>query len=469
MRCGDDEHEEHCYAEGSFALFAVVVLFFGACTEEFVRPPPGRILLTPHNKPASHPQQIHISVVGDNRMRISWVTDDKHVPSLVEYGKVSGVYDMSATGEYTSYRYFLYASGKIHHVTIGPLEPDAVYYYRCGGVGDEFSFKTPPPALPIEFVVIGDLGQTEWTASTLSNIAKSPYNVLLLPGDLSYADGQQPLWDSFARLVSPLARSRPWMVATGNHDAESSLSPLSPADMQQQCSNLKAVMNCDPFLAYNARWRMPGEESGSHSNLFYSFHVAGGAIHVIVLGSYAEFGPGSAQYEWLVGDLERVDRGVTKWVVVVLHAPWYSTNLAHQGEGESMRRATEHVLYNARVDVLIAGHVHAYERFRRIYDNEPNPCGPVYITIGDGGNREGLAFDFQKDHKFALLSSFREASFGHGRLKVINETTAHWSWHRNEDSDSTVRDELWLESLSSSDACRVDVKSVSTASAHTEL
>lgn len=88
-------------------------------------------------------------------MRISWVTDDKHVPSLVEYGKVSGVYDMSATGEYTSYRYFLYASGKIHHVTIGPLEPDAVYYYRCGGVGDEFSFKTPPPALPIEFVVIG--------------------------------------------------------------------------------------------------------------------------------------------------------------------------------------------------------------------------------------------------------------------------------------------------------------------------
>jgi hypothetical protein len=27
----------------------------------------------------------------------------------------------------------------------------------------------------------------------------------------------------------------------------------------------------------------------------------------------------------------------------------------------------------------------------RVYDNEANPCGPVYITIGDGGNREGLA------------------------------------------------------------------------------
>jgi acid phosphatase type 7 len=29
----------------------------------------------------------------------------------------------------------------------------------------------------------------------------------------------------------------------------------------------------------------------------------------------------------------------------------------------------------------------------RVYDNKPNPCGPVYITIGDGGNREGLAFE----------------------------------------------------------------------------
>nr|CAD1836733.1 unnamed protein product [Ananas comosus var. bracteatus] len=132
--------------------------------------------------------------------------DDKHVPSLVE--------------------------------TPGA---DAVYYYRCGGVDDEFSFK------PLHLVSqLRDLGQTEWTASTLSNIAKSPYDVLLLPGDLSYADGQQPLWDSFARLVSPLARSCPWMVAVGNHDGESFLVPPSRPNMQQQCSNLKAVMNYAP-------------------------------------------------------------------------------------------------------------------------------------------------------------------------------------------------------------------------------
>lgn len=27
----------------------------------------------------------------------------------------------------------------------------------------------------------------------------------------------------------------------------------------------------------------------------------------------------------------------------------------------------------------------------RVYKDEANKCGPVHITIGDGGNREGLA------------------------------------------------------------------------------
>lgn len=27
----------------------------------------------------------------------------------------------------------------------------------------------------------------------------------------------------------------------------------------------------------------------------------------------------------------------------------------------------------------------------RVYDGKADECGPVHITIGDGGNREGLA------------------------------------------------------------------------------
>ncbi|KAH7680635.1 Acid phosphatase protein [Dioscorea alata] len=430
------------------ALSIITSLLFSSVSPDFnyVRPPPGKIITLKSNKPESHPQQVHVSAVGNEYMRVSWITDDKHAPSVVDYGKVSGKYEWSATGEQTKYHYFFYSSGLIHHVKVGPLEPNTIYFYRCSKAGDEYTFKTSPANLPIEFAVIGDLGQTEWTASTLAHVDSSNYDMLLLPGDLSYADTQQTLWDSFGRFVEKYASKRPWMVTEGNHEVESFLFLI------------------EPFKAYNARWLMPYEESGSTSNLYYSFDVAGGSVHVIMLGSYTDFDSNSDQYKWLVSDLKKVNRERTPWLIVLLHAPWYNTNSAHQGEGESMRQSLESLLYAARVDLVFAGHVHAYERFTRIYDNKADPCGPMYITIGDGGNREGLALDFEEDHKSVSLSMFREASFGHGRLKVLNGTHAHWSWHRNQDSDSSVADEIWIESLSSVDACKTSGKTPPSSS-----
>ncbi|PNY14255.1 purple acid phosphatase [Trifolium pratense] len=214
---------------------------------------------------------------------------------------------------------------------------------------------------------------------------------------------------------------------------------------------------------------MPFQESGSNSNLYYSFDVIG--AHIIMLGSYADFNVESQQYEWLKLDLAKIDRVKTPWVITLVHAPWYTTNEAHQGEGESMRDAMEELLYEAHVDLVFAGHVHAYERFTRIYDNKADSCGPMYVTIGDGGNREGLALSdvyislFLFEHILCSdmayrfkdppspLSLFREPSFGHGRLRILNETHAHWSWHRNNDKDAVVADEIWIESLSNLKGC----------------
>ncbi|GLT62643.1 hypothetical protein SLA2020_352620 [Shorea laevis] len=416
----------------SFFFFFFNSPYSHAAKNNYIRQPPRKLVLTPHQGSKSNPQQVHVSLAGKDHMRISWVTEDKHVESKVEYGEQPGNYNAVVTGESTRYEYFFYTSGKIHHVKIGPLEPATTYYYRCGGQGPEFSFKTPPVNFPIEFAVVGDLGQTEWTASTLAHVGSKDYDVFLLPGDLSYADAQQPLWDSFGRLVEPYASSRPWMVTEGNHETE-----------------IFPIIYPHGFKAYNARWQMPYRESGSTSNLYYSFDVAG--IHILMLGSYTNFDKKSAQYGWLVEDLANVDREKTPWVVVLLHAPWYNTNSAHKGEGETMRKAMEEVLYKARVDVVFAGHVHAYERFTRIYDNKADQCGPVYITIGDGGNQEGLAMDFEEPD--SPLSLYREPSFGHGRLRMLDETRAHWSWHRNNDTDAYVADEVWLHGLTTNPAC----------------
>ncbi|XVF34020.1 hypothetical protein REPUB_Repub18cG0021000 [Reevesia pubescens] len=333
---------------------------------DYIRPQPRKTLHFPWNpKHPSQPQQVHISLAGEKQMRISWVTDDKSAPSIVEYGTSHGRYTSSAEGETTSYSYLFYSSGKIHHTVIGPLEHDTIYFYRCGGQGPEFQLKTPPAEFPVTFAVAGDLGQTGWTKTTLDHIDQCQYDLHLLPGDLSYADYMQHRWDTFGELLQPLASARPWMVTEGNHEKE------------------KIPLLTDDFESYNARWKMPFQESGSTSNLYYAFEVAG--VHVIMLGSYTDYDELSDQYSWLKS---------------------------------------------------------------RVNNGKSDPCGAVHITIGDGGNKEGLAQRYR--HPKPEWSLFREASFGHGELKIVNSTHSFWSWHRNDDDEPVRSDQVWITSLISS-------------------
>uniref|UniRef100_A0A0D9XP52 Purple acid phosphatase n=1 Tax=Leersia perrieri TaxID=77586 RepID=A0A0D9XP52_9ORYZ len=416
-----------------------------AVTSPYVRPKPRATLSLlkddDDDTGGQTPEQVHISVVGSDKMRVTWITADD-APATVEYGTTSGQYPLSATGSTTTYSYVLYHSGKIHDVVIGPLQPNTTYFYRCSNdTSHELSFRTPPATLPFKFVIAGDLGQTGWTESTLRHISSGDdYDMLLLPGDLSYADVYQPRWDSYGRLVEPLASARPWMVTQGNHEVEKI-----------------PVIEPHPFKAYNARWRMPYDAAAasppSGSNLYYSFDVAGGAVHVIMLGSYADYSPGSPQHTWLESDLAGIMNRTIKpaFVLALVHAPWYNTNEAHRGEGDAMRDAMEPLLRGGHVDAVFAGHVHAYERFARVYGGREDACGAVHVTIGDGGNREGLAEDYVDPQP--AMSVFREASFGHGRLEVVNATHARWTWHRNDDDVAVVADEVWITSLASNPAC----------------
>ena len=94
--------------------------------------------------------------------------------------------------------------------------------------------------------------------------------------------------------------------------------------------------------------------------------------------------------------------------------------------------------------------VHAYERSNRVYNYQLDPCGPVHIVIGDGGNREKMAIEHTDEpgkcpdplstpdaamggqfcpsnstttgafcwDQQPPYSALRESSFGHGILEV---------------------------------------------------
>ena len=151
---------------------------------------------------------------------------------------------------------------------------------------------------------------------------------------------------------------------------------------------------------------------------------------------------GSPQMDWLTKDLATVDRTVTPWVIAVFHQPYVNSNEAHsmETEGAPMQKAVEEVLNTYKVDLVFSGHVHSYERSCRVYQYNCQAGAPYYITIGDGGNLEGLASTWVEPQP--AWSSFRQASYGFGELRVVDSNTMVWRWHQNQDLLPVIADEF---------------------------
>jgi len=150
-------------------------------------------------------------------------------------------------------------------------------------------------------------------------------------------------------------------------------------------------------------------------------------------------------YNWLVEDLNSIDRSITPWVVLNMHCPFYNSNTAHQGEKQTALIAEyyEDLFFDHKVNVVLAGHVHAYERSYPSYNFEPNEDGVVYITIGDGGNAEGHASTYQTPQP--SWSAYRNGDqYGYGKFTVHNETHLLWEWHENQNGIAVVSDSTWI-------------------------
>ncbi|KAI9112263.1 hypothetical protein K1719_016786 [Acacia pycnantha] len=392
------------------------------------------------------PEQISVSLsVSHDSVWISWITgefqiggnikplDPKAVSSIVYYGTSEDELVHKARGHSLIYNQLYpfeglqnYTSGIIHHVQLKGLEPSTIYYYQCGdsslqAMSDIYHFKTMP-------------------------VSKTPIH-----------ETYQPRWDYWGRFMQNLVSKVPMMVVEGNHEIE------------QQAFNRT-------FVAYSSRFAFPSEESGSSSTFYYSFNAGG--IHFIMLGAYIGYDKSAEQYKWLQRDLASVDRSITPWLIATWHPPWYSSYVAHYREAECMRVEMEELLYSHGVDIVFNGHVHAYERSNRVYNYSLDRCGPVHISVGDGGNREKMSVPFADEPgkcpdpsttpdsymgcfcatnftsgpakgKFCWdrqpeFSAFRESSFGHGILEVKNETWALWTWYRNQDTGNKVGDQIYI-------------------------
>ena len=247
-------------------------------------------------------------------------------------------------------------------------------------------------------------------------------------------------------MVESLASTLPWMVSAGNHEIE--LPSLN--------SN-----GSDAFAAFEARYQMPAvkpaefgkvvippsgectpsvfQSEYNYGNSFYSFEA--GMAHVTVLNCYSVSDNDSAQYDFAEKDFSSVRRDVTPWLIVMMHCPWYNSNEAHVNEEQTvdMKNNLESMFYKHGVNIAFQGHVHAYERSFPVFNAVRDEKGPVYVTIGDGGNKEGHAWRYSEPAP--EWSAYRNGlHYGHGMFRLHNATVATWEWNRNDDGVQVVTD-----------------------------
>ncbi|KAG8492108.1 hypothetical protein CXB51_015737 [Gossypium anomalum] len=344
------------------------------------------------------PQQVHITQ-GDmdgSGVIISWITPDEPGSNMVYYWSENSNHKNKAEGIIV--RYF--------------------DYYNAGFCLVSLCFVL----CLVWFLKTGDLGQTHDSNVTLTHYESNPKKgqTVLYVGDLSYSNDypfhDNSRWDTWGRFVERNAACQPWIWTAGNHELDFAPEIVCHSNtnlFKFNCPNgLTAIVvlqeETTPFKPYTHRYYVPYESSRSTSPLWYSIKRA--SAYIIVLSSYSAY-------------------------------------------GETMRVVYESWFVKYKVDVVFSGHVHAYERSKRIsniaYNILNGKCtpahdlfAPVYITIGDGGNHDGPALGMVEPQP--NFSAYREASFGHGVFDIKNRTHAYFGWHRNQDGYAVEADSLWF-------------------------
>eukprot|EP01089_Gocevia_fonbrunei_P018942 TRINITY_DN6537_c0_g1_i1.p1 TRINITY_DN6537_c0_g1~~TRINITY_DN6537_c0_g1_i1.p1 ORF type:complete len:473 (-),score=84.80 TRINITY_DN6537_c0_g1_i1:2-1420(-) len=350
------------------------------------------------------PEQIHLSITSDpSIMNIMWTTSAQSTGSpIVYYGTGSS----SNTTIPVAANTFTYTSGgwlgKIHTVNLTHLEPSTVYYYRVGSIASfssPYNFKTRATSLTesLTIAVVADMGEEDPSTDTIANLISlvPSLDFILHVGDISYADGFQQKWDQFFRKVQPITGYLPYMTVPGNHEI------------------------AYDFESWKTRFATP---------FFYSFDY--NEVHFVGLMTEGELDipeVSEEQVQWLIKDLEN-RKSTTKWTIVYGHRPFYCSNDNQDCGAFSsyLRYMLEDVFYKYKVDLVMVGHKHDYERTLPVYqnrvvsDNYVNPAAPVYVVNGCAGNREGL------EHKWVAnpdpWSVVRKSEFGYGPVSYTHLT-----------------------------------------------
>lgn len=266
-----------------------------------------------------------------------------------------------------------------HILKLENLEPNTKYFYSIYNVPNQNQFfKTAPDSTskkPIRIWAGGDFGdisnsvyfnnQTQVRDSYQNYSKNFDTDLWLWLGDVGYGGNrdvqlQSSIFDFYQeKILSHI----PFHATIGNHEF----------DENQAAQKTRANLHLFSITSPPTQ----GEAGGvaSQTKAYYSFNY--GNTHFINLDSYGMddekyrlFDIQGPQYQWLIKDFEA---NKSLWTVVFFHHPPYTKRAHDSDTEEELRRIREElvpVFDKYKVDLVLNGHSHIYERSYLIQDHK---------------------------------------------------------------------------------------------------
>ncbi len=254
-----------------------------------------------------------------------------------------------------------YGADHQHKYTIPSLAPGTKYYYRVTTPSTVAtgSFRTAPAAdaTNVKFLAYGDTRTNAGSHAMVASAVNTTYEsdpayqtIMLLSGDWVNSDDEINWRDEyFNRAYDSALEMQANIPITG-------------------CMGNHEVMGGGPTV-YDKYWPYP--YTAPLSGRYWSFDY--GPVHIAVVDQYTVYTSGSAQYNWLVNDLNSTTK---PWKIIVLHQPGWCSGGSH-GNDATVQTVIQPLCEQYDVQVVFAGHNHYYSR--------ADVNGVHHVTTGSGG------------------------------------------------------------------------------------
>lgn len=368
-------------------------------------PTPGQPIVKPELPPnigvqGSHnPRGMHVSLLNDSHKTrgISWFTDlnnEQDAPgAIVQWSHIDPSWSEADTLNIVDnpFSNTVFAdstpttgvNAQTHKASLQLNKPELGIRYRVGSDEGGWSpiFTVPASAKNDDtwhFVHFGDHGVGPLAQRLTAELTKPQYHhdLLLLAGDISYADGNQPIWDTWFDQNQSLFASTVTMAVPGNHENKD-----DDPDSGFTAPLIDVALFRD--YAFNNRFHQPGGVSfyGFDYNRIHFFGFTGGA--------FIEDGKILQEIITMEASLARAAvrraAGLIDFIVVFQHYTVW-TDQAGRGPGNpSLILVQDQMMARYGVDLVLCGHDHVYQRSAPMVYGQRTPLGYVQVMVGTGG------------------------------------------------------------------------------------